>query len=41
VFVYHSLAKQEPGQGKQHMEKAAEYLAERDALLDKYTAPAF
>jgi hypothetical protein len=41
AFVYHSLAKQEPAQGEQHMAKAAEYRAQRDALLDKYTAPAF
>jgi hypothetical protein len=41
VFVHHSLAKQEPAQGERHMGKAAEYLAERDELLDKYTAPPF
>jgi hypothetical protein len=41
VFVYHSLAKQEPGQQEQHMAKAAEHRTQRDALLDKYTAPAF
>jgi hypothetical protein len=41
TFVHHSLAKQEAAQGAQHMAKAAEFIAERNALLDKYTASAF
>jgi len=36
AFVHLSLAKQEPGQQEQHLAKAKERRAARNALLDKY-----